>query len=117
VATSFLEGSLIQATVGSAGGSGRLRTNRSACGVGGVQDDSPVSPHSLSSAVVHVGGSMKPDTRVAVFFVIPTEEPATEVVSVLEAAEAVRVLGVLRSTKIAVERALGLLDLTIHLPG
>ncbi len=104
-------GSLIHTAVGSAGGSGGLRTKRSGCGwqrrrlgrladealgvlgVGGVEDLGPLGSDELGATVVHVSGRVEPDPTVTVLVVVPAKEPAAEGVGVLVAAEAVGELG------------------------
>src|SRR5437773_1737131 len=62
-------------------------------GVGGAEDLGAPGPHHLGAAVVDVGGGVEPNAGVAVLLVVPAEEPATEGMGVLEAAEPVGELG------------------------
>jgi len=62
-------------------------------GVGGVEHFGPVGLDGLGPAVVHIGGSVEPDTGVAVLVVIPGEEPAGEGMGILEGPETFGELG------------------------
>ena len=53
-------------------------------GVDGVQHPGPVGSDQLGPAVVDIGGGVEADPGVAVFVVVPAEEPGTEGVGVLK---------------------------------
>ena len=56
-------------------------------GIGGVEYVAALCTDDLGAAVVHVGGGMEPDTRVAVVVVIPGEQSSAVSVRVLEGTE------------------------------
>jgi hypothetical protein len=58
-------------------------------GIGGAEHVSPLGPDEFGAAVVDVSRGMEPDAGVTVLVVVPAEEPATEGMGVLVAAEAV----------------------------
>ena len=61
--------------------------------IGIEQDDTALFSDCFGSAVVHVGGGMKPNARMTMIVVIPTEESGAVGLAVLEAAEAIGEVG------------------------
>ena len=61
--------------------------------VGAGEHDAPLLVDEFGPAVVHVGGGVIADARVAVVVVVPPEESPAEAVGVLERAEPVGEVG------------------------